>query len=197
MATTSADIPPKLSTALKEWAVVCRALAEGRQTVLFRKGGLVERSDGFSLESPWFFLLPTLEHQNPADVRDPLAGAAGGPPDGPFPVDLLARSVEARPLKSLEQARRALPFTVHTEGFLEKRWNYRPDRPFFLLILRVFHRPAPLLVPADPRYAGCVSWTDLTAPFSTEGFAPVLPEGEFRRREEALLSLLARTPGAV
>ena len=29
-------------TALKEWAIICKALEEGRQVVLLRKGGILE-----------------------------------------------------------------------------------------------------------------------------------------------------------
>jgi hypothetical protein len=187
----SVETPSRLSAALKEWAAVCRALGEGRQSVLLRKGGLVERADGFALESPWFFLLPTLEHQTAADFREGPVAAPGGPPQGPFPLELLARAEDVRPLSSLDQARRALPFTVYTEHFLEKRWNYRTDRTLFLLVLRVFRRTAPVTVPADPRYAGCASWTDLARPLPTEGFSPVLPEDEFERRRRDVLKAVA------
>jgi hypothetical protein len=168
----SAIPPPVLSSALKEWAVVCRAVGEGRQDVLLRKGGIVERGDGFALESPWFWLLPTLEHQNAADVRESPEGAPGGPPEGPFPVSLLARG-EARPINTLEEGLSLLPRTIHTEAFLRKRWAYRPDRPLFAVTLTIFRLPAPVVVPADPRYAGCVSWTELAAPITTAGARPL------------------------
>lgn len=36
--------------ALKEWAVICRELAEGRQIIVLRKGGIREPRTGFSVE---------------------------------------------------------------------------------------------------------------------------------------------------
>src|SRR5919205_1681933 len=49
--------------ALKEWAVVCKALEEGRQVVLLRKGGILEYRQGFKVEHDKFLLFPTYEHQ--------------------------------------------------------------------------------------------------------------------------------------
>ena len=47
--------------ALKEWATVVNALENGDQTVLLRKGGILEDSSGFVVESEKFFLFPTFE----------------------------------------------------------------------------------------------------------------------------------------
>ena len=49
--------------ALKEWATIVNALENGDQTVLLRKGGILEDSSGFVVESEKFFLFPTFEHQ--------------------------------------------------------------------------------------------------------------------------------------
>ena len=50
--------------ALKEWSVVCRALEDGRQVVLLRKGGVLEYRQGFEIKHESFWLYPTLEHQS-------------------------------------------------------------------------------------------------------------------------------------
>ena len=50
--------------ALKEWAVVCRALEEGRQVLLLRKGGILEYRQGFKVRHDRFLLFPTYEHQS-------------------------------------------------------------------------------------------------------------------------------------
>ena len=36
-----------LKDAFKEWAVICRALAEGRQALILRKGGIAEAGGDF------------------------------------------------------------------------------------------------------------------------------------------------------
>src|SRR6516164_4165918 len=52
-----------LRHALKEWAVICRALGEGRQAILLRKGGITESEGEFRLEHRRFWLYPTYLHQ--------------------------------------------------------------------------------------------------------------------------------------
>jgi len=47
--------------ALKEWATVVKALENGDQTIILRKGGILETSSGFKIESKKFFLFPTYE----------------------------------------------------------------------------------------------------------------------------------------
>ena len=56
--------------ALKEWAVTVRALAEGRQTLLLRKGGIHEESQDFRVIHPEFLLYPTYEHQREELLRE-------------------------------------------------------------------------------------------------------------------------------
>ena len=51
--------------ALKEWATVVKALENGDQTVILRKGGILETASGFNIESKKFLLFPTYEHQGP------------------------------------------------------------------------------------------------------------------------------------
>ena len=48
---------------LKEWATVVKALEHGKQTVILRKGGILETASGFIIESKKFLLFPTWEHQ--------------------------------------------------------------------------------------------------------------------------------------
>ena len=62
-----------LGIAFKEWAVVCRALAEGRQALILRKGGIAEGRDGFGFRHSEFFLFPTFFHEQVVKVRTPGA----------------------------------------------------------------------------------------------------------------------------
>ena len=52
-----------LSIAFKEWAVICRALAEGRQSLILRKGGIAEAGGQFRPEHDRFLLYPTYFHE--------------------------------------------------------------------------------------------------------------------------------------
>lgn len=53
--------------ALKEWAVVCQALAEGKQIFILRKGGIQEKE--FQVKDQEFLLYPTLEHQSREEIK--------------------------------------------------------------------------------------------------------------------------------
>src|SRR5436190_3902724 len=61
--------PTSLQVALKEWAVVCRALESGRQMILLRKGGILEAAGEFEVENREFLLFPTYLHQNAAMLK--------------------------------------------------------------------------------------------------------------------------------
>ena len=48
----------------KEWDLSCRAMCDGRQTLLVRKGGIREDGGVFVLDDTEFWLMPTFDHQN-------------------------------------------------------------------------------------------------------------------------------------
>src|SRR5437773_958489 len=58
-----------LQHAFKEWAVVCKSLAEGRQALILRKGGIAEAGGQFQLENMRFWLFPTYEHQQSTGIK--------------------------------------------------------------------------------------------------------------------------------
>src|SRR5438270_10248870 len=61
---------PALRHAFKEWAGICRALADGRQGLGLRKGGIAEAGGTFQVEHTRFWLYPTYVHQQEGGVRD-------------------------------------------------------------------------------------------------------------------------------
>src|SRR5260370_36430861 len=95
--------------ALKEWAVICRDLAEGRQFIALRKGGIREPARGFNVEHSEFFLFPTYVHQNEDELIDAARVglpevARSAPPGGLLHLDLYARVaavIEFTPLLAL------------------------------------------------------------------------------------------------
>ncbi len=58
-----------LKHAFKEWAVICQALALGRQALILRKGGIAESTGDFQLEQTRFWLFPTYAHQQHAGIK--------------------------------------------------------------------------------------------------------------------------------
>ena len=63
-----------LQWAFKEWAAICRALVQGRQRIILRKGGIVEPGGSFRIEHRDFLLLPTFVHQA-AESAPPLTAS--------------------------------------------------------------------------------------------------------------------------
>src|SRR5688572_5262360 len=59
-----------LQYAFKEWAVICAALAQGRQSLILRKGGIDEDAGDFRVERPRFWLYPTYTHQQNVGIQD-------------------------------------------------------------------------------------------------------------------------------
>src|SRR5205823_6044048 len=90
-----------LKHAFKEWAVICRALAEGRQSLILRKGGIAEPGGEFALEQKHFWLFPTYVHQQQTGIKPeartmPVAGA-GSNSNGNCPWKGRCRSWMRRP----------------------------------------------------------------------------------------------------
>src|SRR5262245_8156677 len=58
-----------LSVAFKEWAVICAALATGKQSLILRKGGIAEDGGGFRPEHSEFLLYPTYFHEHHNGIK--------------------------------------------------------------------------------------------------------------------------------
>lgn len=182
------------SDALKEWAVVCASLQTGRQTIVVRAGGIAERSGGFAVEHPEFWLFPTRFHQTKDELVDdaaPLLEQVGGfqPPEGRVLLSLFARIQAIHHLSDPSQLERLEGLHILGPDTVRSRFDYR--RPgLFVLTLRVYHLRAPLQIVDIPQYAGCHSWVDLQQPLPTADLEPVLSDEEFADRLRLIQSRL-------
>lgn len=176
--------PPTCSIAFKEWAAVCSALADGRQTILLRKGGIDEGPRGFQPEHPAFWLYPTHVHQAQQGVKDG-AERPPAPPEGAIPLESLAvvewvgRVEEENTLDRLGDAH------IWTQETVAKRFHYRAPG-LWLLVVRVFRRHAPVSIPIEPEHAGCKTWVPLGAALAADGARPVLDDATFQARLRAI-----------
>jgi hypothetical protein len=190
---------PLVRAALKEWAVVCRALRDGRQTLLVRKGGILEVKRGFEVVHRDFWLFPTYVHQSPADlvpaVRAEFAEAeVAQPPAGLVDLDLYAQVTDEVKVTDLDRLQALAGLHVLSADCVAGRFHYRNRPGVHVLVLRVFRRPAPVRVPNTPGYDGCISWVELDQPLDTDGLMPVLPPGAFEARRRDVLDRLAPAP---
>ena len=150
--------------ALKEWAVVCRALATGVQTVLLRKGGISEPGGAFRCEHEAFWLYPTRFHQGAESLTPAGAALLGGlsHPTAPglVPVSIFARVQSVERITDPDQLAPYLDLQILTPEVVLQRFHYkRPE--LFVIEVTCVESPSPFLVRETPEMAGCHSWVDL------------------------------------
>ncbi|MCS6864915.1 MAG: DUF1802 family protein [Gemmataceae bacterium] len=171
------------SVAFKEWAVVCAALAQGRQSLILRKGGIAEEKGVFTPEYSEFLLYPTYFHEQRSKVKptfaaDFEAAERARPPAGRVRIQLLARVQAVFPITNLACALALDPLHVWTTEVVTQRFYYRTPG-LFALAVRVFALPQPVEVVERPEYAGCKTWVNLDCGVDTTGATPVLSEESF------------------
>lgn len=150
--------------ALKEWAVVVDALADGRQTITLRKGGIAEKHGAFDVEAEAFFLFPTFLHQDPGAIREEERfrfAQVAPPPEGAVLLPARARILDVREVPDETTARALAAETIWTEDYLARRFHLMPKRPLFALRLEVERLDPPQRIPARAEYDGCASWVRL------------------------------------
>jgi hypothetical protein len=184
-----------LQHAFKEWAVICRALAEGRQALILRKGGIAEASGDFQLEHTRFWLFPTYVHQQRMGIKPeavPLLEQveAEKPADGVLRLTHFAEVAGVYHLHDMVGALLLRQFHLWSDETVEARFAYR--RPgLYVLPVRVYRASGVHELPDAPAYAGCRSWVELERELSTAGAVPVLTDEAFRdllRQFDRLLS---------
>jgi len=152
--------------ALKEWAVVCKALEEGRQVVLLRKGGILEYRQGFEVKHDKFLLLPTFEHQSKGHLQADYATKldevlASQPPSGSNTITSYAQAIEVKEITDRDVLKLLSKFHVWNESYVNARMDYNPKKPMSVILLRVFKLDNQIVVDSKPEWAGCKSWVPL------------------------------------
>jgi hypothetical protein len=172
-----------LQHALKEWAVICRALADGRQALLLRKGGIAEKGGEFEVEQQRFWLFPTYVHQQkdgivPEAVPLLEQAEADPPPPGIVRLTHFAEAAGVYRVRNLADAQKLAGLHCWSPQTVQARFEYR--RPgLYVLAVRVYRAPQKFELPDTAEYAGCRSWVELDRAVSTEGATPVLGEEAF------------------
>ncbi|WP_225442733.1 DUF1802 family protein [Paenibacillus lycopersici] len=184
--------------ALKEWAVAVKALTDGRQIMVLRKGGIAEETRDFRLKSPRFFLLPAYEHQRAEllkeEYRDELAAVLEGwTPDSPdAEIAAYAEAVDDIEIRDQETVDALANYHIWTDTFTEERLKWKRKQPLHLLLLRVYKLDHPVRLPMQAVYKGCKSWVDLELLPDSAAAKPVLDDGTFARRAEEIRRAIAR-----
>jgi hypothetical protein len=151
------------SIGFKEWALVCAALGEGRQTVIIRKGGLAEGRDGFAFRHREFFLFPTFFHEQLDRVRE-SNGVLPEPLPGEIEIRWFVRVKEARVLTDWEEVRALESLHILKEEVVRERFAYDDAPGIHVAFVEVFRLNPVWRFPDSESYGGCRSWVELTAP---------------------------------
>ncbi|MFQ5837403.1 MAG: DUF1802 family protein [Thermoplasmata archaeon] len=187
MAQAQKSLRTDLKAALKEWAVTIRALEQGDQILLLRKGGIAEKGRRFEPLHEDFLLFPTFEHQHQESLRTefhPLLAETLQYPrkDAKVPISSWAHVERGLPVKAIEPVLDLSKEYIWSETEVKRRYDWKPERPLYLLFLRVRRLPETREVDLRKQYGGCRSWVELTETVSTEGGHPVLDDEAFASR---------------
>lgn len=185
-----------VSIAFKEWGAVCRALADGRQALIIRKGGIAEAGGVFRPEHDRFWLFPTFLHQQQGGIKPDAAtylaaATRDRPPEGELRFDHFAEVTDVHFVRSLDAALALDDLHVWSADTIRQRFHYRSPG-LYVFPVRVFRTPA-TEHPEHPAYAGCKTWVELDRALPTDGAAAVLSDAEFTRQAAAIRERLAGT----
>ena len=187
--------------ALKEWSIVCRALENGRQSILLRKGGILEYKEGFEISQKIFLLYPTLEHQSREYLQQDylqeieLLLRNNGPnfyQDKINTITILARIEGMQEFNDETKLSKLEKYHIWNEKYVNMRMSYNPKKPMNALLLRVYKLPQPITIDVNPEWAGCKSWIDIdmsekyvnqfgNIPELFEQSEPVIKDKEFEK----------------
>jgi hypothetical protein len=153
-----------LSIALKEWDFLISALLAGRQALLLRKGGILESENQFELEHNRFLLYPTFVHQDPRMLKPALRQELERTRAEPDTITIRGYADVARIFEVPSRLQLEALDDVHIwdAAMLDMRFNYRPEKPLYLVILQAFSLAAPVAIKNTLEYAGCKSWVPLS-----------------------------------
>ena len=160
-----------MMNALKEWATVVKALEQGKQTVILRKGGILETASGFNIESKKFFLFPTWEHQETKHVKpefhDFLNNVLNKRPNEGFnKISSYAEVMYEKDVEDEEIINNLTEFHVWSDSYIQERRNWKPEKPMKVVFLRTVKIPE-FNLPLEAKFSGCKSWIELNSDFES------------------------------
>lgn len=174
-----------LNVALKEWQVVCDLLLDGQLALLLRKGGIHERGGAgvFELEHPRFALFPAWLHQVPNRMKPPHRDRVVRRRTEPEQVTLrgLGEVNHIWQVPSRGAFDQLDDLHCWSRPQIDMRFHYKPDRPLYLMAVRVYRLADEKTVDNRPAYAGCKSWVPLAPEDAVDdrGAQPVVDDEQF------------------
>ena len=174
---------------------MCRALEEGRQSVLLRKGGIIEETRDFALVERRFLLFPTYEHQDEHSVQDPYRGwfresISNRPPDDVVRISSWAEVTDLFLTHDLDALLALGDEYAWSADYIRMRMAYKPRKPMNVVVVRTWKLPAAVEVPVLEHFAGCKSWVPIERAIPLDGSTAVLSDDEHAARARKIESVL-------
>ena len=150
--------------------MVCDALADGRQTVILRKGGIHEGREGFSFAHERFFLFPTRFHATAEQVRvaTPLNPLPEWHVDDPITITHRVEVDWARTLTDWQEVMVLADQHIYTEQTVRDRFDWQgkgmTSGSIHVAKVKVIALTQQWVFPYETRYGGCRSWVTLDPP---------------------------------
>ncbi|MDP4626370.1 MAG: DUF1802 family protein [Akkermansiaceae bacterium] len=175
-----------MSTAFKEWQVICDALASGRQSIILRKGGIHEGRTGFSFAHDSFYLFPTKFHAQTDHVREGSFTPDSEWKDGDeFQITHHAQALFAVTLTDWEKVAALSPYHIYTDETLKDRFDWEgkgmASGSIHIACVRVSKLQQPITLTYSKRFGGCRSWVEMEeiADSAAENSLPVIADENF------------------
>ena len=181
------------SIGFKEWALVCEALGEGKQTILLRKGGIAEGHDGFQFSHGEFFLFPTFFHEQIGKIRAADAVIPEGEA-GQIEIRFFARMEAARIVTALDRAEALEPFHILQRSVVRERFDYDEAPGVHVAFVRIFRLQPIWQLPDSKFYGGGRSWVRLPEPSSKIRYERVVSDAEHARRRQQFDEIIGAAP---
>ncbi|MEM9138177.1 MAG: DUF1802 family protein [Cyanobacteria bacterium P01_F01_bin.42] len=176
--------------ALKEWPAAISALDQGQMIFLLRKGGIHERS--FTLPQQQALLFPSFEHQNPEFLK---LKSAATPRSYRLGERLLVQNwvefIGSVEINTPDVFPALEPHQIWTQQFLQQRYEWKPERPLFCLLCRVYRLDNPVEIAYQQRYGGCRSWIELDDDIDINPKISVLSESVLEEKVRCIQTLIS------
>ncbi len=187
------------TAALKEWAVAVKALREGRQILLVRKGGISEETRHFKIQAERFLLFPTYEHQRadllqPAFQDDLTAVLAEQRDPSSVRFDTFAELTDLIEVTVPTQVEALAPFYCFSTQYAEERLRWKPRHPLLVMAIRAYRLKQPLDVAARPDFGGCKSWITLDEDVTPDNLVAAVDDATYAAQIAAVREALERVP---
>lgn len=194
--------PRVVLTGFKEWGAVIRALEEGDQTCIIRKGK--KKEDVFNLSQRRFWMVPTYSHQKEDYIqpiyRDYLEesqvnrGEAG---EGKVHIQCWVQAKTLIKITKNQRLNWVTNHTIYSPRCLQERFQLQPNEALHMLVVRAYKLSDPRHLEAPEGHDTCTaqggdSWVELHQRIPLTRDNPALSDEEFEERKSTLREKFVR-----